>query len=360
MRLGIDPKVDIAFKKLFGREDNVLLLIDLLRAFVHPPGSITGLEMALPQAQKDTQQDKQPVADVRAVDQGNRQFQVEMQWLVTPFFPKRLLYYWAKFHAQQMWEGDYYQTLRPTISICFTNQPLFADLADYYQVFRVQEVKHGQPWTDDLEIHLVELPKFGKTAEQLSTGLDRWCYFFRHGAELDRGHLPPSLDVPPIRQAMEVLTVFTQDQRERFAYEERLMAQRDQKSLQYEVELARGELRQAIEAREAAEKAAVEAGEQAREAAEQAREAAEQAREAAEQARETAEKARETAEKAREAAEIREMKGIEKGTLIGQVRAFQEVLKQQQTPEAALAALPEQDLAALVAQLRRQLTTNGN
>ena len=32
-----------------------------------------------------------------------------------------------------------------------------------------------------LEIHPVELPKFTKTAEQLSDALDGWCYFLRHG-----------------------------------------------------------------------------------------------------------------------------------------------------------------------------------
>jgi hypothetical protein len=36
MILGIDPKVDYAFKRLFGREQNVALLISLLNAVLQP------------------------------------------------------------------------------------------------------------------------------------------------------------------------------------------------------------------------------------------------------------------------------------------------------------------------------------
>ena len=65
MGLGIDPKVDVAFKKVFGSEDNALLLIDLLRALIHPPGSITGVEFLSTHSRKDALLDKQAVGDVR-------------------------------------------------------------------------------------------------------------------------------------------------------------------------------------------------------------------------------------------------------------------------------------------------------
>ena len=38
--------------------------------------------------------------------------------------------------------------------------------------------------------------EFTKAAAELSGALDRWCYFVRHGAELDLDHLPATLDVP--------------------------------------------------------------------------------------------------------------------------------------------------------------------
>jgi predicted transposase/invertase (TIGR01784 family) len=296
MGLGIDPKVDIAFKKLFGSVDNVLLLIALLHAVLELARRITGLEIAQAHTEKNTPLDKQAIGDVRARDQGNRQFHVEMQGQVPWFFPKRVLFYWGKFHAEQLREGENYQTLRPTFSVCFTNSVLFPQIDEHHLVFRLREVKRELLWTDDLEIHLIELPKFTKTAEQLSSDLDRWCYFLRHGADLDLEHLPASLDVPEIRRAMEVLTVFTQDERERLAYELRVKAQRDHSSLLQEIQDA----------------------------------------------------------------EVRgEERGIEKGVLLGQIRVYQELLKQAQTPEAELTALSREALLALHAQLREQLLRNG-
>jgi len=154
-----------------------------------------------------------------------------MQWQTPWFFPKRLLFYWSKYHPQQLREGEHYVTLRPTILLCFTNQILFPTVDDSHLVFRLREQTHGVEFCEDLEIHLIELPKFKKTAEQLTSALDRWCYFLRHGAELDLEQLPASLDVPEIRRALEVLLMFTKAENEREIYELRLKYKRDHKSL---------------------------------------------------------------------------------------------------------------------------------
>lgn len=292
MVLGIDPKVDLAFKKLFGTEENAPMLIDLLHAVVQPTRPITGLEIVQAQSEMDTPRDKQVIADVKARDQGQRQFHVEMQWEVPWFFPNRVLFYWAKFHSQQLRAGEDYQILRPTVFVCFANQIVYPEENDFHLVFRLLETRKGkQSFSGDLEVHLIELPRFTKPAEQLSSPLDRWCYFLRHGAELDLDHLPASLDAPMIRRAMEVLTVWTQEEREREAYEQRLKFQRDQSSLMREV-------REAHIAKE-------------------------------------------------------------RGVAIGQIHAYQEVLKQPQTPEAELVALSQENLAALIARLRKQVFPNG-
>ncbi len=293
MKLGIDPTVDIVFKRIFGSEDNALVLIDLLHAVIQPAQAITGLAISQAHSDREWLDDKQAIGDVRARDQGNRQFHVEMQTHVPWFFPQRVLYYWSKFHPQQLRVGEDYQTLRPTISICFLNQTCFPEETDHHLIFRLLETKKGLLLSDNLEIHLIELPKFTKTAEQLSSGLDRWCFFLRHGAELDPEHLPPGLDVPMIRRAVEVLKVFTQDEREREVYEQRLKFQRDLSSS------LRDQREQGIEV------------------------------------------------------------GRKEGTLTGQIRLCQELLKQPLTSEAELISRSREDLAALLAQLRKQLLSNG-
>src|SRR5947209_1872588 len=66
---------------------------------------------------------------------------------------------------------------------------------------------------------------------------------------------PATLDVPEIRRAMEVLMKFSQDEIERWAYEDRLKAIRDQSSLLREVRESREAQQAAQQALEAAQQA---------------------------------------------------------------------------------------------------------
>src|SRR5437899_1434994 len=99
MRVDVDPKVDYAFKRLFGVETNAPLLIHLLNAVLQPPPGklVREINLLNPFNDKEYVADKLSIVDLKARDQGGRQFLVEMQLLVPWVFPKRLLYYWAKF-----------------------------------------------------------------------------------------------------------------------------------------------------------------------------------------------------------------------------------------------------------------------
>ena len=55
----------------------------------------------------------------------------------TPILLRRLLYYWALLHSRQLEEGEDYTQLRPTISICFVNSVLFAEVSDYHLCFEL-------------------------------------------------------------------------------------------------------------------------------------------------------------------------------------------------------------------------------
>ncbi len=80
---GIDPKIDYAFKRLFGSEPNQPLLIDLLNAVLQPPPAqrVAALEILNPFNDKEALDDKLSVVDIKARDQSGRQFNVEMQML---------------------------------------------------------------------------------------------------------------------------------------------------------------------------------------------------------------------------------------------------------------------------------------
>jgi predicted transposase/invertase (TIGR01784 family) len=175
MATGIDPKVDYVFKRLFGEEDNALLLVDLLNAVLGFPAGrvVSGVTLLNPFVASDYEEGKVPILDIRARDDPGRQFLLEMQQFVHAGFAKRLLYYWSGGHASQLLKGDEYEMLLPTYSLCWLNEPLLPDSA-WHHTFRVYDEEHGVALCKDLEIHLLELSKFAVPVEQVQDPLERW------------------------------------------------------------------------------------------------------------------------------------------------------------------------------------------
>ena len=107
MILGIDPKVDYAFKHMLGRESTRPILIDVIDKVLDPaPGHhIQDVELLNPFNPKEALDDKLSILDIKARDQAGRQFNVEMQMLAADYYPKRILYYWSKLHPSKQLPG---------------------------------------------------------------------------------------------------------------------------------------------------------------------------------------------------------------------------------------------------------------
>src|ERR1700687_1720377 len=127
MILDIDPKVDYAFKHLLGREATRPILIDVIDAVLNsaPGRHIQDIELLNPFNPKEAFDDKLSILDIKARDQTGRQVNIEMQMLAFRHYEKRILYYCARLHQQQLHEGQDYLELKPTISISFLNHVLF-------------------------------------------------------------------------------------------------------------------------------------------------------------------------------------------------------------------------------------------
>jgi predicted transposase/invertase (TIGR01784 family) len=93
MSLGIDPKVDFAFKLVFGSPDHTPVTIHFLNAVLNFPRPITWVEILNPIQGKDRSEDKLILLDVLAADSDGRRFNIEMQTTLPLDLPKRLTYY---------------------------------------------------------------------------------------------------------------------------------------------------------------------------------------------------------------------------------------------------------------------------
>ncbi|MFO7905319.1 MAG: Rpn family recombination-promoting nuclease/putative transposase [Pirellulaceae bacterium] len=246
------------------------------------------------------------------------------------------MYYWAELYSRQLGTGEQFEVLRPAISICFLNHRMFPARDPCHSVFGLLERDEQLCLTQHLDIHLLELPKFGSKVEALEEPLDFWLYFFQNGEELDADALPAPLARPEISEAMEVLKVFTQSDVERDRYENRLKALRDQRGFERQRE-------DAIRARDEAV--------QARDEAVQARDEVVQAHdEAVRQRNETIEKLDQTER------QLADAQGDIKRELVKRIQLVQRLLGYSRTAKDQLVKEPLDRLRTLARQLEEQLS----
>jgi len=298
MAANLDPQGDYLFKRLFGDEDQARVLVALLNGVLEIPAGrlVRGVALLNPFVAKESPGSKMPILDIRARDDLDRLFLVEMQRYVRAGLAKRMLYYWAGGYAEQLPRGERYELLMPTYLLCFLGETLFKEDAHYHHRFRVYDAEHDALLCRDLEIHVLELSKFNVPVEEVKMVRERWCYFVKHGAALDLATLPATLADPMIRQALEVLMKISQEERERQWAMEWERIRMDDASL-------RGDLRAAKE--EAQEEARVALG---------------------------------------------------KGQRIGRIQLLQQLLAQPETSLEELVLLAEQDLLQMEESLKHQLS----
>lgn len=84
-------------------------------------------------------------------------------------------------------------------------------------------------FTDDLDLHIIELSKLRAQPTADSTPLDLWAWLLMHAENLDTESLPPALTAEPrIVDAIGAMKMISQSEQERHEYESRLMYQRDE------------------------------------------------------------------------------------------------------------------------------------
>lgn len=108
----INPKVDFAFKKLFGSESNKDLLLALITAVLDEKPHIAEIELKNPYNLADYRAGKLAILDIKVRDGNGRWLNIEMQISEDLNFDKRAIYYWAKLVTEQLSEGMMFKELK--------------------------------------------------------------------------------------------------------------------------------------------------------------------------------------------------------------------------------------------------------
>lgn len=213
MILDIDPKVDYAFKRVYGQPRNSDVLVSILEAVLAGTefALIAELEILNPFNDRETADDKLSIVDVRARQKSGELFNVDMQLFAYKEMTPRLLYYWAVSYAEQLGKGHDYSELKPTIVICFADYDVFPGHKGFHSRFQLLD-HEGRALCSHLEIHILELPKFSADPNSVVTPLDQWLFFLRKADRIDPEQIPPCLALPAIHKAIEELNMISQSE----------------------------------------------------------------------------------------------------------------------------------------------------
>ncbi len=225
----LNPRVDFAFKKLFGSEENKDILISFINAVVSKEDRVINVTLLNPYNNKEHQSDKLSILDIKATDEKGRQYNIEMQITDQLYYNQRALYYWSKLYTSQLQVGDDFDDLKKTISINVLNFDYLDQEPRYHNVFKVLNIVSHKSYFEDFELHFIELNKFNEGKNAIKTALDRWVTFLKKAHHYDGIPLPGELSIEPaIEKAFHSLSMLFFDKEEREIYEARLKWLRDE------------------------------------------------------------------------------------------------------------------------------------
>jgi predicted transposase/invertase (TIGR01784 family) len=226
----ISPRVDVAFKKIFGVEENKDLLISLINSILNKEDQVLDITLLNPYNPQNFRQDKLSILDIKAKGIDGKRFNIEIQISDEADYDKRALYYWAKLYTEQLKVAQDYSTLAKAIGIHILNFTSIPEAENYHNVFHITEKENGFAYFKDLELHTIELNKFTcDSSEELQdivaktrNALDMWLTFLTRHDLLKADKLPKELDNDKLKKALKVLDVLNFSEEERELYEDHL------------------------------------------------------------------------------------------------------------------------------------------
>ena len=216
---------DYAFKKLFGRAENIIILQDFLAAVLElEKEELKDTVIENPTVGNYHADEKQGILDIKLTLRDGQKINIEMQNLWEPHYEKRTYFYWASRYLEKFEPGRGYKYLTRCVNIHILGErfPLSKEL---HSIYRVMNTKTFQPFSDDLEFHFLDLTKL----KEENTDLERWLKFIQTEDPAVREELGRRNII--MQYANEVMNQFYADKQERLNYEAAIRYEADRASL---------------------------------------------------------------------------------------------------------------------------------
>ena len=238
----LDPRVDLAFKRVFGEHQ------DLLKSFLNallplpPDAQIESLEyLPSEQAPEIPGLEKNSIVDVKCTDTKGRIFIVEMQMHWSASFMQRMIFSGSQAYVKQLHQGHDYRSLKSVYALAVTNEIFDHDTEAFLHHYAIINVADHARRIKGLEFVFVELPKFNahSTTDQR---VIKWLRFLTEVGEDAQPLMTDLKDDSEIQSALGFLEMGKLTQAQLAAYHSRLDAARVETTLLGDAE-AKGEAR---------------------------------------------------------------------------------------------------------------------
>lgn len=212
----LDPKADLTFKKVFGK--NKRLVMSLLNALLplSDDMKITNVEYLTPENVPENPAKKYSIVDVRCTDNFDRQFIVEMQSYWTQEFFTRTVFNATAAYSNQLPKGKAFERLKDVYALSLVNEEAFCYDKDdgYIQEFYLINKNHTDDIKKNLSLIFIELPKFKPSNRAEEKMKDLWLKFLTRINEDTVDVEPDLLANEEITEALEIVetSAYTDDE----------------------------------------------------------------------------------------------------------------------------------------------------
>lgn len=182
----VNPFVDQAFKRIFGREESKRLMIDFLNAVIGDEHPIVEIEYGNREQVPVFDDGRTVVFDIYCHTSDGRNIVVEMQNNRQGFFKERSLYYAARSISSQGMKGRRWQYSFDAVYVIsvlnFTDKDISDRLRTEVMLYDIDSVT---AFTDRLHLIYLQMPLANKTEAECENNFDYWMYILNNMEKLN-------------------------------------------------------------------------------------------------------------------------------------------------------------------------------
>ena len=221
----INPFTDIGFKIIFGQEFSKPQLLDFLNTLLEGERVITDLSFLDKQQPAFFDGDRSPIYDILCETDSGEKIIVEMQNREHANFKERMLYYASEAIVRQGEKGrEWDYSVKAVYMVAFTNFVQTGYAGRLRVDVRLTD-QEGRLFTDKMRLIYLQMPCFGKEAEECENHFERWIYILKNMDILER--MPWAAQNAVFQRLAEVAEVSKLSKKERLEYDHALKRYRD-------------------------------------------------------------------------------------------------------------------------------------